>query len=103
VFDRVRQNWRLFITSDPGRRFKERYRRNQQSKRGRAKRIVWLLAGVVLVVVGLFFLIAPGPGVLFLLPGAALISQEWLGLARLLDRGEAWLRKRLRRGKEREQ
>jgi hypothetical protein len=49
------------------------------------------------VAVGLFFVVAPGPGVLFLLPGAALLSQESLALARLLDRGEIWLRTKLRR------
>ena len=103
MFDGIRKNWRVFITSEPGRRFEERYRHSQQSKRGRAKRIVWLSAGIVLAVVGIFFLVAPGPGVLFLLPGAALISQEWLGLARMLDRGETWLRKKFRRRKERKQ
>jgi hypothetical protein len=66
-------------------------------------RLIWLSAGIVLVVVGLFFLVTPGPGILFLLLGAALVSQEWLSLARALDRGEAWLRKRLHRRKERKQ
>jgi hypothetical protein len=66
-------------------------------------RLVWLSAGIVLVVVGLIFLVTPGPGILFLLPGAALVSQEWLSLARALDRGEAWLRKRLHRRRERKQ
>jgi hypothetical protein len=103
VFDGIRQNWRVFIRSEPGRRFEERYRYSQQSKRGPAKRVVWLSAGIVLVVLGLFFLVAPGPGILFLLPGAALVSQEWLSLARALDRGEAWLRKRLHRRQERKQ
>lgn len=99
MFDGIRQNWRTFITSEPGRRFEQRYRHSRQGERGRAKRLGWFLVGVVLVAVGLFFLVAPGPGVLFLLPGAALLSQESLALARLLDRGEIWLRTKLRRTK----
>lgn len=63
MFDGIRQNWRVFIRSEPGRRFEERYRYSQQSKRGPAKRVVWLSAGIVLVVLGLFFLVAPGPGI----------------------------------------
>ena len=97
----MRRNWREFTGTAPGERFESRYRRTQQIQRSRAKRMAWLSVGVLLVVIGLFFLVAPGPGILFLLPGAALISQEWLGLARTLDRGEIWLRRRLRRRRDR--
>ena len=101
---RVRPNPSILarvVAAEPGARFEARYRRTQQTQRSRAKRIAWLSVGVLLVAVGLFFLVAPGPGILFLIPGAALISQEWIGLDRTLDRGEIWLRRRLRLSSDR--
>jgi hypothetical protein len=88
----LKKNWCEFKLGKPGQRFQSRYRR----KRGRIRNVIlgWsvMLMGAVLVVAGLFFLPAPGPGALILLAGAGLMAQESLAVARLLDRSELRLR-----------
>ena len=93
-------SWDRFASSPPGRRFQERYQRKLQSERGRLIRCGTFCAGIVLTLVGVFFLLVPGPGIPILAVGLALIAQESATAARFLDRGElrvrGWL-KRLRR------
>lgn len=88
----VEKNWREFQGGKAGRRFQDRYRR----KRRRARNVIlgWsiLLLGFLLVVAGLFFLPAPGPGTLILFAGAGLMAQESLAAARLLDKVELFFR-----------
>jgi len=52
--------------------------------------------GALLCLVGLFFIAVPGPGIPILALGAALIAQQSLGTARLLDRTELSLRRLVR-------
>jgi hypothetical protein len=94
-----RQGWDRFVYSLPGRRFRERYRRKSATQRGRLARCAVILAGIVLTVVGIFFLAVPGPGIPILAVGLALIAGESAAMARFLDRAEIRLRrwwKRLR-------
>jgi Putative transmembrane protein (PGPGW) len=82
----------------PGRRFQERYRR-KHAEHSAWKRCGFVCAGIVLTVVGVFFLAVPGPGIPILAVGLALIAQESVVTARWLDRTELRLRrwwKRLR-------
>lgn len=84
----------------PGRRFQERYRRMHSKSTSTWKRCALFCAGVVLTLVGIFFLAVPGPGIPILVIGLALIAQESASLARWLDRTEVRLRrwwKKLRR------
>ena len=86
--------------SQPGRRFQERYQRKHAEKGSFWKRCGWVCAGIVLTLVGVFFLAVPGPGIPILVVGLALIAQESATMARLLDRTEIRLRrwwKKLRR------
>jgi drug/metabolite transporter (DMT)-like permease len=56
--------------------------------------------GIVLALVGIFFMAVPGPGIPILAIGLALVAQESATMARLLDRTEIRLRrlwKRLRK------
>jgi hypothetical protein len=88
------------IHSQPGRRFQERYRRMHADKASLWKRCACVCAGVLLSLVGVFFLAVPGPGIPILAVGLALIAQESAALARWLDRAELRLRrwwKKLRR------
>jgi hypothetical protein len=94
------QSWGRFVHALPGRRFQERYRLMQREKGSAWRRCVFVCAGVVLSLVGLFFMAVPGPGIPILAIGLALIAQESAAVARLLDRAEVRLRrwwKRLRR------
>jgi hypothetical protein len=93
------QSWDRFVHALPGRRFQERYRRMQREKGSAWRRCALVCAGIVLLIVGLFFLAVPGPGIPILAIGLALIAQESAVLARFLDRAELRLRrwwKRLR-------
>jgi hypothetical protein len=89
------------LHATPGRRFQERYRRMQETKGGAWKRCALVGTGILLVLVGLFFMAVPGPGIPIFAIGLALIAQESESLARLLDRAELRMRrfiKRLRAG-----
>ena len=77
--------------STPGRRFQERYRKKQGASAW--KRCLFTCAGVVLTLVGVFFLVAPGPGLPILVVGLALLAQTSAGVARGLDRAEVKLRR----------
>ena len=81
------------IHGQPGRRFQERYRRMHAKQGGTWKRCAYVAAGIVLTLVGVFFLAVPGPGIPILAVGLALIAQESSTLARGLDRTELRLRR----------
>jgi hypothetical protein len=86
-------SWERFTHSPPGRRFQERYQRRQQENSGAWKRCAFVGAGIILSVVGIFFMVIPGPGIPILALGLALIAQEFAVLARWLDRAELKLRR----------
>jgi hypothetical protein len=93
------QSWDRFAHATPGKRFQERYQRMRQEKAGVWKRCAFVCGGVLLCLVGLFFMAVPGPGIPILALGLALVAQESAAMARLLDRVELRLRrwwKRLR-------
>ena len=50
------------------------------------------ILGIVLALVGFFFMLVPGPGLLIAVPGLALVAGESLTVAKMLD----WLEKTLR-------
>ena len=77
----------------PGRRFQERYRRKHAEKGSAWKRSGFVCVGVLLTVLGVFFLAVPGPGIPILAVGLALIAQESATMARWLDRTELRLRR----------
>lgn len=77
----------------PGRRFQERYRRKHAEPGSAWKRCAFVCAGIVLTIVGVFFLAVPGPGIPILAIGLALIAQESVTMARWLDRTELRLRR----------
>ena len=81
------------LHGSPGRRFRERYRRMRQQKGSAWKRCALVCGGVLLCIVGLFFMAVPGPGIPILAVGLALVAQESAGLARLLDKAEIRLRR----------
>ena len=74
-------------------RFEQRYFANRQRGRRGVKRAVAILAGALLIAVGLFMLVAPGPGILVLVLGCALVGGESLPMARFLDRAESRIRR----------
>jgi uncharacterized protein (TIGR02611 family) len=60
-------------------------RREAYKQRGRAYRIAWVLAGVIVVVAGLVMVIFPGPALVVIPIGLAMLSLEFAWAERLLD------------------
>jgi hypothetical protein len=81
-----------FWPDEPGRRFQNLFQRHHRPGRNVLARILALLGGTLVLAAGVFFLFAPGPGVLVLLLGAGLIARESEAAARLLDRVEVRIR-----------
>ena len=82
-----------------GDRFQALHRRRTLRPRGRARRLASLGLGVLLLLVGIVTYPVPGPpSTLMVLAGLALIAQEWMWVACLLDRQEMRLHARLQRG-----
>jgi hypothetical protein len=52
-----------------------------------------ILGGATLIAAGLVMLVAPGPGILVLVGGCAVVAEESLPMARFLD----WAEVRIRR------
>jgi len=88
------RQWRSFSRGRPGKRFRERYRRRQESGHGQwgVGRIFNLTLGILIVAVSAVGGLLPGPGWGTAIIGFALIAGEFLPAARLLDRAELELR-----------
>ena len=84
--DSLREQWRRFASRPAGRRFQMRWRARRAKPAGLARRLFLIGLGVVLLVIGTAMLVLPGPGLLVILIGTALIAEESLVVARLVDR-----------------
>jgi uncharacterized membrane protein HdeD (DUF308 family) len=88
--------WHQFKDGAPGRRFVDEH--DRVVERSRAARIGLVFLGSVLIGAGVVMLFIPGPGLLAILFGLALIASAWRRLASWLDLGElrlrAWRRER---------
>ena len=96
------EEWRWFLKrSAPGCRFRDRYRRRQQTGRDRSmlRRASNIAFGVAVAIVSLLLAPLPGPGWGTFIVGLGIVAGEVLHVARLLDRGEVGLRKALQRTK----
>ncbi|MBK8006451.1 MAG: hypothetical protein IPK12_21850 [Gemmatimonadetes bacterium] len=85
--------------SPPGERFRAYHRAASRGKKGRATDHLLMVLGVVIVVLGLVALPAPGPGFLIIAVGGGLIARQSERVATLLDRGEVGLRAFLAHGR----
>lgn len=88
----VKEEWRHFRDDKPGERFcNHRSRMQHKSKKHSA---VSLALGVLLLVGGVILLFIPGPGILLIVFGLALIAAHSKRLSELLDRAEPACRER---------
>jgi hypothetical protein len=87
--------WRTFRDGVPGHRFVDEHDRVEHSM---PARIGVAGLGIVLIAGGIVMLFIPGPGILAILFGVALVATTWRRLAALMDLGEvrirAWRRER---------
>ena len=97
------EEWRWFLKeSAPGCRFRDRYRRRQQTARDRSRlrRACYIAFGVAIAIGSLILAPLPGPGWGTFFVGLGIVAGEVLHVARLLDLGEVRLRKSLQRTKD---
>ena len=90
------EEWRWFLKeSAPGCRFRDRYRRRQQTARDRSRlrRACYIAFGVAIAIGSLILAPLPGPGWGTFFVGLGIVAGEVLHVARLLDLGEVRLRK----------
>lgn len=85
MFDWLRTHFRAFLAARSGTRFRRQHRR-RQARPHLLRTILAVIGGALLFLVGLVMLVTPGPGLLLMAIGAALIAGESLLIARLLDR-----------------
>jgi uncharacterized protein (TIGR02611 family) len=100
VLENSIEEWRWFLKqSAPGCRFRDRYRRRQQSGHTRSmlRRTCYVAFGIAIAIVSLVLAPLPGPGWGTFFVGLGIVAGEVLHVARLLDRGEVKLRKALQR------
>ncbi len=97
MFEALQRHWRAFRDEPVGKRFQRRYRRRAERPSGWLRKIGVLAAAAGLIIAGLAMLVLPGPGLLALLLAAVLIAEESLLAARLLDRADLAVHRRLAR------
>ena len=95
MIGRTHRSWRRFEASNPGHRFRDRYRRQQESEHGwrDPRRLFFVVGGLIIAVASLAFGVLPGPGTLTFFVGLAMIAGEFYPGARLLDWAEVRARK----------
>ena len=96
------KEWRWFLKhSAPGRRFRDRYRRRQQTGRDRSmlRRVCYVAFGIAIAIGSLLLAPLPGPGWGTFFVGLGIVSGEVVHVARFLDRGEVRVREALQRTK----
>ena len=91
--------WHEFRDAPPGTRFRRHHERVQH--KSVAARAVYVVIGIVLVAAGIVMLFIPGPGILAMLFGIALIGGVSARIAERMDHAESrtrawWARRRAR-------
>ena len=92
MFKNLKIQWRHLKQAPPGTRFRHRYKIQQKAGRSAIAKPFYLGGGIVVFVIGIVLLPAPGPGFIFVLIGAALMAEESYYAASALD----WLELRVR-------
>ena len=88
MFQKYLTEWRELMDDKPGTRFRARYERKRKARKGLVGRAGWIVVAVILVLGGIVLLPAPGPGVLVIAAGGALLAQESAVVAGFMDRAE---------------
>lgn len=95
MLETAKRAWRSFRADEPGRRFTNHHNREHRSG-SRAGIVVRFVIGALLIAGGVVLLFIPGPGLLAMLFGVALVAGESRWLAARMDRAELRARDRWR-------
>ena len=93
MLNALRRHWHRFTGYPPGERFVSEHHAHQAERKSTWSRALTVGAGVAVIAVGVVALFVPGPGLLFIAFGAALVGRESIVVARGLDRTELWCRR----------
>lgn len=90
----LRDDWHDLQRGRPGRRFQDRYDRAAHTRDSASwlKRAAKVAVGVVALVIGLAELVFPGPAILFIALGGAVLATQSRTAAEVMDWGEVKLR-----------
>lgn len=92
AIETVKSYWEDFKAGAPGERFEAFYERRREERSGAWKGVVYVVLGLGLVAVGAVLLVMPGPGLLVVALGLAIIAGESRIMARGLDVTEVKMR-----------
>jgi uncharacterized protein (TIGR02611 family) len=88
----LKATWRRMARARPGERFQREQQRHRREHRSRVSRITTLVVGLTIMAAGVVALPAPGPGMLVIALGGALVARESALVARMLDGLEVRMR-----------
>ena len=88
MFEKIKQHWTQFKKAPTGARFQHYYESRHHTPRSLLKKMLFIVIGVLVMMVGVFFLAVPGPGLLVILIGAVIVARESLFVSRIFDRIE---------------
>lgn len=92
MMERIKDRLRRFKQSEAGHRFQDQHADRREAHGSAFGRVLRLGAGIVVTVLGVIAMPAPGPGMLITAFGLAMLAHESLVVARLLDTAELKLR-----------
>ena len=72
----LKKEWRQFKSAKPGPRFTRQYESNQEERKHKWTRPAMIALGALIILVGIVALPAPGPGMLVIAAGAALLARR---------------------------
>lgn len=92
---KLKRQWEEFKRGQPGRRFQDRYERNQQKRQNKRWHagLLKLCLGLLFIALGVVLMVMPGPAILFFALGGGMLADYSRTVARMLD----WLELKIRR------
>jgi hypothetical protein len=95
---RIKRSWSEFQALPPGRRFQSYYRKAHGAGGLRAKNLLQIGLGLLLLIVGGIMLVIPGPGIPVVVAGAVLVARHVKPAAKSLDWIDVHARRVIRAG-----
>src|SRR5688500_8188394 len=92
MLDGIKKYWRGLKAGQPGKRFQQQYKKQHATGTTPWHKVLFLGGGVLIMLAGIFFLPAPGPGWVIIFIGAGMVAQDSERAAKILD----WCELRIR-------
>lgn len=92
MLDGLKENLHLLKTAKPGERFEAYFEQSHDPNGSHFLRVFTLVSAALIVLIGIILMPAPGPGMVVVAAGLALMAGESRWLAKRLDRLEVKVR-----------